>query len=215
MPPEITFYISKYGYLAIFVLIFLQETGVPNPVPNELVLMFSGYLIYSGILHFPLVLLAAVSADFIGTNILYVVFYFFGAYIIRHKPRWIPISQKTINKLTVRMSEGGIWMIYLGRLTPFIRGYTSVTAGLLQLSPRVFLPVALISALTWSGVYVITGKLLGPYWNSAAAHFNHIKYIMLIILLSIIVIVITTHAINKYLEKKNEDKSESLNENIP
>jgi membrane protein DedA with SNARE-associated domain len=60
MPPEIILYISKYGYLAIFVLIFLQETGVPNPVPNELVLMFSGYLVFTGILHLPLVLLAAV-----------------------------------------------------------------------------------------------------------------------------------------------------------
>ena len=60
MPPEIILYISKYGYLAIFVVTFLQETGVPNPVPNELVLMFSGYLVFTGILHLPLVLFAAV-----------------------------------------------------------------------------------------------------------------------------------------------------------
>ena len=214
MPPEIILYISKYGYLAIFVLIFLQETGVPNPVPNELVLMFSGYLIYSGVLQFSLVILAAVSADFIGTNILYVVFYFFGAYIIAHKPRWLPISQKTINRLTTRMSEGGIWMIYLGRLTPFIRGYTSVTAGLLQLNPKIFLPIALISAITWSGVYVIAGRLLGPYWNNVAAHFSNIKYIMLIILLSIILIVITKHLINKNLQKKNAGEDGALNNKI-
>jgi len=37
-------YILKYGYIAIFSLVFLQEIGVPNPVPNEVVLLFSGYL---------------------------------------------------------------------------------------------------------------------------------------------------------------------------
>ncbi len=203
MPPEIILYISKYGYLAIFVLIFLQETGVPNPVPNELVLMFSGYLVFTGILHLPLVLFAAVSADFIGTNILYVVFYFFGVAILRHKPRWLPISQKAINKLTRRMSEGGKWMIFLGRLTPFIRGYTSVTAGLLQLSPKVFLPIALISAITWSSVYVILGKLLGPYWNRISGHFNNIKYMMLVILFVVLIIVIMRYLINKKLRMKN------------
>jgi membrane protein DedA with SNARE-associated domain len=44
MPPELILYITKYGYIAIFVLIFLQEIGAPNPIPNEFVLLYSGYL---------------------------------------------------------------------------------------------------------------------------------------------------------------------------
>jgi membrane protein DedA with SNARE-associated domain len=44
---------------------------------------------------------------------------------------------------------------------PFIRGYTAVAAGLLKIPPGIFLPAVLLSALTWSGGYVIAGKLLG------------------------------------------------------
>ena len=44
MSPTLSAYIVKYGYMAIFSLVFLQEIGVPNPVPNEVVLLFSGYL---------------------------------------------------------------------------------------------------------------------------------------------------------------------------
>jgi membrane protein DedA with SNARE-associated domain len=44
---------------------------------------------------------------------------------------------------------------------PFIRGYTAVATGLLKISPGIFLPAVLISALVWSGGYVIAGKLLG------------------------------------------------------
>jgi membrane protein DedA with SNARE-associated domain len=57
MSPSLSAYILKYGYMAIFSLVFLQEIGVPNPVPNELVLLFSGYLTSIGQLHFTPVLL--------------------------------------------------------------------------------------------------------------------------------------------------------------
>ena len=49
MPDEVMQYIVKYGYLAIFVLVFLQEVGAPNPIPNELVLVLSGYLTFMGL----------------------------------------------------------------------------------------------------------------------------------------------------------------------
>src|ERR1017187_9095391 len=99
MSPEVAQYITHYGYTAIFILIFLQEIGVPNPLPNELVLMYSGYLTFTGTLFLPFVLLSAISADIIGATILYLTFYFFGNYILNHKPRWLPISTDKINKL--------------------------------------------------------------------------------------------------------------------
>ena len=67
MSPILSAYIGKYGYIAIFSLIFLQEIGVPNPVPNELVLLFSGYLTSIGKLDFITVLLTVVAADTIGS----------------------------------------------------------------------------------------------------------------------------------------------------
>ncbi len=197
MPAQLIIDLNKYGYFAIFLLIFLQETGVPNPIPNELVLLFSGYLTFTGILYLPWVILTATLADFIGTNILYFVFYFFGTYILQHKPRWLPVSQVTIHKLTRSISGGNIWMVCIGRLTPFIRGYTSVVCGLIHLRPKKFLPIALISAITWSAVYVSIGKLLGPYWNYVAENISHIKLFLLIILLSILIIIIVRYIIHK------------------
>jgi membrane protein DedA with SNARE-associated domain len=42
-----------------------------------------------------------------------------------------------------------------------MRGYTAAAAGLLKIPPGIFLPAVLLSALTWSGGYVMAGKLLG------------------------------------------------------
>jgi len=182
VPEEVVHFITRYGYTAIFILVFLQEIGMPNPIPNELLLMFSGYLSFKGFLYFPFVIFTIISADFIGTNILYVIFYNAGIYLIRKKPKWFPLSDKTIDRLTKKISEGGKFNIFLFRVTPFTRGYTSVITGLLRIKPGIFLPIALISAATWATIYVIAGYIIGPSWNMFTKNIGSFKYIMLAVL---------------------------------
>ena len=100
---ELSLFVVKYGYLAIFLLVFLQELGVPNPVSNELVLLYAGYLSYLGLMSLPKILLVTVSADFTGTSILFFVFYGFGNYIIAHKPRWLPLTESRIETIRDRI----------------------------------------------------------------------------------------------------------------
>ena len=186
MPEEVVYYVTRYGYLAIFILVFLQETGMPNPFPNELLLMFSGYLSFKGLLYLPFVILTVISADFIGTNILYFLFYSAGTLIMKKKPKWIPLSTRMIERLTSRISKGGKLSIYIFRLTPFTRGYTSVITGLLQIKPKIFLPIALISAITWATVYVVIGYYIGPSWNLFTRNIDSFKYILLGILVVVL-----------------------------
>jgi membrane protein DedA with SNARE-associated domain len=167
MFPTFSAYILKYGYIAIFSLVFLQEIGVPNPVPNELVLLFSGYLISIGKLDFLTVWMTVAAADTIASSLLYMTFYYFGQRLLQKWPQLI--STSTLDYLTTRISHQDRWGIYVGRLMPFIRGYTAVAAGLLKISPGIFLPAVLVSALTWSGGYVIAGKLLGQEYTRVVA----------------------------------------------
>jgi membrane protein DedA with SNARE-associated domain len=193
MPPELASYLASYGYLALFSLIFIQELGVPNPVPNELILLFSGYLASIHTLSFPLVLLSAVAADFIGTSILYLVFYYFGPYILAHKPRWVPLSRERIESIGQTISKKGRWGIYVGRLIPYLRGYASVAAGFLRIPPAVFLTAVIISAMTWSGGYVIAGYFLGPYWQKVAGTMGSIETIILVAAIAVAIILVTRH----------------------
>ena len=156
MSPEFSSYVIKYGYIVIFSSVFLQEIGVPNAIPNEFVLLFSGYLTSFGTLNFITVLITVCVADVVGTSLLYIVFYYFGQLLLQKWSKLIPTTK--LEYLTKRVSNQDRWSIYIGRLIPFIRGYTSVAAGLLHIPPRIFLPAVLLSALTWSGGYVIAGR---------------------------------------------------------
>jgi membrane protein DedA with SNARE-associated domain len=159
MSPTLSAYIITYGYIAIFSLVFLQEIGVPNPVPNEVVLLFSGYLSSVGKLDYITVLITVIAADATGSSLLYMTFYHFGQRVLQKWPHIIPPGK--LAYFTARVSHQDRWSIYVGRHIPFLRGYTAVAAGLLKISPTIFLPAVLLSALTWSGGYVMAGKLLG------------------------------------------------------
>jgi membrane protein DedA with SNARE-associated domain len=201
MAEEVVYYVTRYGYYAIFVMVFLQETGLPNPFPNELLLLFTGYLSFKGILVFPLVILTVTLADFTGTNILYFLFYHTGEYIMQKKPRWIPVSRGMIDNLSCKISKGGKLSMFLLRLTPFTRGYTSLIAGFLKIRPKVFLPVALASGIGWATIYITAGYLIGPSWDIFIQYVSNYKVFRLLPIALIIIVVVFIA-----FKKKNEKR---------
>ena len=164
MPAEIASTLSQYGYWAIFFLIFLQEIGFPSPIPNEIVLLFSGYLAFMGVLYFPVIIIVALIADFLAGSALFFAFYFCGHFILSNIPKWIPFPSKKIEKISERIKTQGHSSVFVGRLTPFIRGYVSVISGLFRLSPKKYGTILISTASIWSSAYVLVGFLIGPYW---------------------------------------------------
>jgi len=165
IPTDFVQNIVKYGYLIIIMLVFLQEVGFPNPIPNEFVLLFSGYLGFTGMLNIPLVLLSAIAGDLLGSGILFSLFFLFGKTIMKRKPRWFPISHKKIHKLSQLLQHKGITGVLIGRISPFIRGYVSVLMGLINFPAKRYFLVLLTTSIFWACFYVLTGYLLGPYWS--------------------------------------------------
>lgn len=186
MPDNLVFYISHYGYLAIFLLIFLQEIGTPTPLPNELALIFAGYLTFTGVLQFPFIILTTFSADLLAGATLYIAFYFFGKLILDKPPKWLPISKPVIEKQIARFNKQGISNICISRLSPFIRGYAAVICGLTHLSPRKYTIIILFTSLLWSCFYLTVGYITGPYWNYIQKHLYEFEYLLLLIPLVVI-----------------------------
>ncbi len=178
-------FVNDYGYWAVFILVFLQEIGVPNPVPNELVLLFAGALTSIGGLNFWLTLFIAIVADVIGTTLLFSIFYFFEHFIMERLPKWLPINEK-LDRFKEMILRKGRWGIFVGRLTPYLRGYVSVAAGVLNLPYKVFVPTVLVSAALWSGGYVILGHFLGRQWQKVADFVWGYQWLLLIAVILVI-----------------------------
>ena len=203
MPIELVSSISQYGYLAILVLIFLQEVGFPSPIPNEFVLLCSGYLAYIGVLSFPLIILSAFAGDVLSSTILYSVFYFFGKIILQRKPKWIPISHKKLDSIAFKINKQGTTGVFIGRLTPLVRGYVSVLCGLLQFSSKKFSFIIIGTAAIWSISYVTIGFLLAPYWNLVTTLNSNQPVYLSIFSVTIIIIVIVFFLVKRLIVKSN------------
>ena len=199
--PELTSYFAHYGYLALFLFVFLQQIGIPNPITNEFVLIFCGYLSYSGTLNIYEAILVAIVADFIGTLILFFVFFFFSKWLIEHSPKWLPITGEGIEKFKGRVMKHGQRSIFIGRMTPFIRGYTAVAAGMLNVNRKAFMGTALISAVIWNAGLVLIGQLVGPYWSIMIAKSGLIGNVFILIVFVAIIIVTS-----KYFKRRQEER---------
>jgi membrane protein DedA with SNARE-associated domain len=80
METQVLAWITQYGYLAIFSLLVLGIVGLP--VPDETLLTFTGYLVYSGHLSLPIAYAAAFCGSACGITLSYALGRWFGLSLI-------------------------------------------------------------------------------------------------------------------------------------
>ncbi|NCI50425.1 hypothetical protein GWC95_10865 [Sediminibacterium roseum] len=152
-------YILTYGYLAIFCMILLQECGVPG-LPNELVLFYFGYISHQYGLSFLLVTALVIVADITGSFTLYLLFFHGTNWLTRLRPTKLRLPVKKIERLKHKLLRGNGRNLLIGKLTPFIRGYVPVAAGMLQVHPLRYGRAVLPAAIVWSGGWVSVGWIV-------------------------------------------------------
>jgi len=203
MEQEIISHLIKYGYLAIFVLIFLQEIGMPNLFPNEILLLFAGFLSSKGILSLPLVIITAIIADFAGTNVLFFLFYFSGPAINLKLSRWMPGTISRIENFGNKTKKWGRLSFYVLRITPFTRGYISIFAGLSRTNPAVYLTIVAVSSVIWASGYSILGNVLGLTFNLFPIKASDFRIILMVAFLIMISLTVLMNVICRGGKSKN------------
>lgn len=171
MPPELVELIVKYGYVAIFCFVFFQELGI-SIFPNEILLIYFGYLTHEGILSFPIVFALVILADNTGSTLTYILFYYFKPFVLRLKPRWIKLPYERIRQLKNKIETNAKSRIFIGRLTPFFRVFTSIIAGTVHIPSKHFITMVFFASLLYSGGFAVAGWFIAPYWDMFINNIN-------------------------------------------
>ena len=111
---------------------------------------------------------------------------FFEHYIMERLSKWLPINAQ-LNRLKDFILRRGRWGIFLGRLLPYLRGYVSVAAGVLNIPYKVFLPAVIFPALLWTGGYVTAGHFIGSQWRKVGEFISGYQWIILAIVVLVVV----------------------------
>ena len=165
-------FLTDYGYLAIFVLMFVEEAGLPLPLPNEVALMYVGYLAYQGKLDANLAGLVATLGAAGGSAVLYTIARRGGRALIHRFGRFIHVTDERLDQAERAVARWGPISIPIARLTPGLRIATTIVAGVLRVSYRVVIVSVVGVSLVWSYFWVHLGRALGDRWEEGAQAFE-------------------------------------------
>ncbi|KOS60234.1 DedA family protein [Lysinibacillus agricola] len=152
-------FISQYGYLAIFLLLSLGIIGLP--IPDEILMMFIGYMCQEGNLSFTLSIILSFLGSSTGMIISYLIGNKLGKPIILKYGKWVGLNNKRFTKVERWFQRFGPWTIIIGYYVPGIRHLTSYISGITQMKFRYYLAFACFGALTWVLIFISIGYFVG------------------------------------------------------
>jgi membrane protein DedA with SNARE-associated domain len=146
----------------LFVVIFLEEIGIPLPAPGDAAIAYGGYLTTTGAIPYPLAYLAVVSGAVLGSACNLTISRRYGRPFIQRFGRYVGITDERLVRAEDIFKRWGPWAIIVGRHIPGMRIVISALSGILGVPYRVFIPCVLISSAIWAAIFLELGRRIGP-----------------------------------------------------
>ena len=161
-------FIEATNYFGIFILMTLESSLIP--IPSEITMPFSGFLVSRGELNLVLVILAGAFANLIGSIIAYYIGYFLEETVIvswiRKYGKFILITVDDYEKSRHWFLKYGNSIVFFSRLLPGIRTFISLPAGLAEMNIWKFSFYTFLGSLIWSALLTYVGVYFGENWHA-------------------------------------------------
>jgi membrane protein DedA with SNARE-associated domain len=168
-------WIAEYGYGAIFCLLMLGIIGLP--VPDETLLMFSGYLVFKKQLRVGPVLVVAFLGTVCGITVSYMLGRTFGLQLIHRYGSYFHLTAARLARAHRWLEHAGAWSLTFGYYLPGVRHLTAYVAGASDLSPTVFSLFAYSGGALWATTFILVGYFLGNEWSRASQQIRFYAWI--------------------------------------
>jgi membrane protein DedA with SNARE-associated domain len=156
-------WVSQYGYIGLFALLLLGIAGLP--VPDETLLVFSGYLIWRGRLHPQTTFLAALGGSACGITTSYLLGRYLGRPVITRWGRYIGLTDKRFERVNLLFLRIGPWLLTVGYFILGVRHFTALIAGTAKLRFLRFALFAYSGAAVWVALFLTLGYIVGEQWK--------------------------------------------------
>jgi membrane protein DedA with SNARE-associated domain len=153
--------LHHHDLAALLGLLTVEESGVPVPVPGDVVMMYAGYRVHLGLLIWYQVLLCGVVATLVGSCILYNVGRRGGRPLLKKYGRFLHLSDGRQARIERWLGRYGGLAVFAGRLVPGMRCSSSFVAGTFGVRFPTFVVATAASALVWWSIFLYLGSQLG------------------------------------------------------
>ncbi len=159
--------ISTLGYSGIVLLMAIESACIP--LPSEIIMPFSGYLVHTGQFNLWLVGLAGAVGCVLGSLVAYYVGMYGGRPLIEKYGRYVLVSHHDLDLADRWFSKYGEVIVFASRLLPVIRTFIAFPAGIARMNLKRFVIYTFLGSLPWCIGLAYVGQLLGEQWDKNEA----------------------------------------------
>ena len=170
---------DEHGQLTAFILLFLEESGVPPLIPGDLLMILMGVRAATGQVGLLEVTIVLQLATVLGGSVLYWVSVWGGHALVYRLGRYVGATPERLDAAAASLERHGMRWVVLGRLAPGLSTLTTVACGVLGFPYRRFLPALAIGGLLRLLVFLLLGYVFGPT-VLAAATLIHLPFEMVV-----------------------------------
>ena len=155
--------LERYAYLPGFVLLYVEESGVPLPAPGDVFVMYVGTRVPHHLVAWIAAWLGLIVAVVLGATNLYLISRRFGRRLAHSSfAEYVHLSPERVAKAEAWFRRYGVLAIIFGRHIPGFRIPITVASGIFEVPYRVFAASVAVSTAIWAGVVLIIGIKYGP-----------------------------------------------------
>jgi membrane protein DedA with SNARE-associated domain len=160
-------WLSEWGPFGLFGLLVFGIVGLP--IPDETLLVFSGYLTAEGQMRTVPTFLAAYGGALCGISISYLLGRTAGHAIVLRYGGWFHLTPARLQQVHRWFQRTGNWLLTIGYFIPGVRHFTALVAGMSELEYLTFAAYAYPGGIFWATVFLVLGRIVGRNWEAAVA----------------------------------------------
>src|SRR5256886_4989025 len=155
--------ISASGYAGVALLMGIESACIP--LPSEIIMPFSGYLVYTGKFNLWAVSVAGAAGCVVGSIVAYGAGMYGGRPLIEKYGRYVLISKHDLDLADRWFGRYGEVIVFASRLLPVIRTFIAFPAGVARMNLTRFVIYTFAGSLPWCLGLAYVGQKLGEKWN--------------------------------------------------
>jgi membrane protein DedA with SNARE-associated domain len=185
----LTSVIGDHGLYAVFLLMLLDAVF---PAASELVMLYSGAVAAGAFAGQSTVLfghrfddglpayLAMAAAGSVGYTVGAVIGWWIGLrggrrFLERHG-RWVHLNEHRLDRAERWFERWGALGVFIGRVSPVVRSFVSIPAGVFRQPLGLYLPLTLLGSTLWCLAFAGAGWWFGSRWEEFHHAFRYVEY---------------------------------------
>jgi membrane protein DedA with SNARE-associated domain len=191
----LTSLIGDHGVYAVFALMLVDAV---LPAASELVMLYAGALaagafagqhvllfgwrIDSHFWAFVAMSLAGVAGNTVGSVLGWWIGYYGGRPLVERRGRWLHLGPENLDHAERWFERWGDWAVCLGRVTPVVRSFVSIPAGIARMPLPRFTVLTAIGCMPWCFGIAGAGWALGSRYERFHHDFRYVDIAFVVLL---------------------------------